>query len=68
LPKEDFIKLITEPGKDEEIEKIDKGRQEREDEEERDGGQGQLNATLRITEEQRSAAIKDIIRFAIEPY
>jgi hypothetical protein len=37
LPKEDFVNLITEPGKVEEIEKIDKGRQEREDEEERDG-------------------------------
>jgi hypothetical protein len=66
LPKEDFVNLINESGKDEETEIIDKGRQQREDEEERDGGQGQLNVTLR--EEQRSAVITDIIRFAIENF
>jgi hypothetical protein len=68
LPKENFVNLITESGKDEEMEIIDKGRQQREDEEVRDGGQGQLNATLRIGEEQRSAAITDIIRFAIQNF
>jgi hypothetical protein len=66
LPKEDFVNLINESEKDGEMEITDRGRQQLEDEEERDGGQGQLNVTLR--EKQRGAEVTNIIRFAIENF
>jgi hypothetical protein len=61
LPKEDLADLLTEPGKYKEVETRNKGKQETDVD-------NHVNETTTIGEEQRRAAITDILRFAVENF